>query len=1106
MAEDHKTAAKAEAFQPVTTPTSFPKLEEQVLQFWRDKDVFRRSLKLREGAPEFVFYEGPPTANGRPHAGHVLPRAMKDLIPRYKSMTGYHVSRKAGWDTHGLPVELEIEKKLGISGKPEIEKYGIEKFIDACKDSVLQYTREWEQMTERIGYWLDLSDPYITYDPDYVESVWWALKQIWDKGLLYKGHRVVPYCPRCGTPLSSHEVAQGYEEVEDPSIFVRMPVDFGRMGDDVKERAMKLGLQGAAFLVWTTTPWTLPSNTAIAVKSGEDYVLAEVSRPNRADEQPERLILAKALLEAVFKPAGRDCKIVAEFKADELLGMAYEPPFPYLRRAIPDAPAATHTVIAADFVTLEDGTGIVHMAPAFGEDDARAAREHGLPHFQPVDAQGRFSEAVPEWQGQFVKDADQSIIENLRERGRMFRATKATHTYPFCWRCDSPLLYYSRDAWYIRTTAIKEELLANNETINWYPDHLKHGRFGNWLDNVVDWCISRARYWGTPLPIWACDCGHHECIGSFAELREKAANKVPDVFDPHKPGVDEIVLNCPHCGGVMHRVFDVIDCWFDSGSMPFAQYHYPFATDLAGRFPADFICEAIDQTRGWFYTLLVISTLLKGQAPYKNVLVTEFGVDAEGQKMSKHKGNVLHPQEVLDKLGADALRWFLYVVSPPWLPKRFSMKTMAETQGALLGTLWNVYAFFVLYANVDGWSPADYRGGANTGKALVDLLPPPEARTEMDRWILSRLNSVTKQVRDCLEAYDITPAARAVQTFVDDLSKWYLRRNRRRYWTDTMDADKQAAYLTLYHCLTQLSLLLAPFTPFAAEALYQNLVAGVDGSAPLSVHLCDYPQVDATLVDAALERRMETLREFVALGRAARDKARIGVRMPLPLAVLNGKNSELMDDDLRAILAEELNVREVRVADLDDYLTFRIKLRFDKLGPRVGKGVQDVARALGALPPSQVARATAAGETITVGEGAAFAAGHGPVELTADEIEVKAEPNAGFAVEADHGRTIVLDLTQSRDLLLDGLAREIVSRIQRQRKEAGLNVEDRIITYYRASGDLAEAVASRSEYIASETLTRDFVALAAGEEAPAGASGQEWDVLDEPLYVAVKKA
>lgn len=1106
MAEDNNAATKGRAFEPVTTPVSFPALEQKVLQFWREKDIFRQSLKLREGGPEFVFFEGPPTANGKPHAGHVLPRAMKDLIPRYKTMNGYHVARKAGWDTHGLPVELEIEKKLGISGKPEIERYGVEKFIEACKESVLQYTREWEQMTERIGYWIDMSDPYITYMPDYVESVWWALKQIWDKGLLYKGHRIVPYCPRCGTPLSSHEVAQGYAEVEDPSIFVRMPLAVDRLTGDVKERAEELGLDGAAFLVWTTTPWTLPSNTALAVKAGEDYVLAEVSRPNRPDERSERLILAKALLESVFKPAGREYKVVREFKADDLLGLAYEPPFPYLRRAIPDAPAATHTVIAGDFVTLEDGTGIVHIAPAFGEDDARAGREHGLPLFQPVDAQGKFTEAVPEWQGQFVKDADPGIIENLRERGRMFRATKARHTYPFCWRCDSPLLYYARDAWFIRTTAIKEQLLANNETVNWYPDHLKHGRFGNFLDNVIDWCISRSRYWGTPLPIWTCDCGHHECIGSFKELREKAITPVPEAFDPHKPGVDEVVLRCPQCGGEMSRVPDVIDCWFDSGAMPFAQYHYPFATDLEGKFPADFICEAIDQTRGWFYSLLVISTLLKGQAPYKNVLVTEFGVDAEGQKMSKHKGNVLHPQEVLDKLGADALRWFLYVVSPPWLPKRFSLKTMAEAQGALLGTLWNVYSFFVLYANVDGWNPADYRTGENAGKALVDLLPPAAARTEMDRWILARLNSTIKQVRDCLDNYDVTPAARAIQTFVDDLSRWYLRRNRRRYWTDVMDADKQAAYLTLYHCLTQVSLLLAPFTPFAAEAIYQNLVAGVDPNAPISVHLCDYPQPDAALSDAALEQRMETLREFVALGRAARDKARIGVRMPLPLLALNGKGSELMDDDLRAILAEELNVREVRVSELDDYLTYRIKLRFDRLGPRVGKGVQDVAKALAALPPAQVARACAAGEAITVGQGPEFAAGHGPVELSPDDIEVKAEPKEGFAVEADHGRTVVLDLTQSRDLLLDGLAREIVSRIQRQRKEAGLNVEDRIITYYRASGDLAGAFASRRDYIGGETLTREFVPLAAGENPPADASGQEWDVLDEPLYVAVKKA
>ncbi len=1034
-------------FKRVGRP-NWPALEAEVLDFWRSAGVFRRSLDGRRGRPAFVFFEGPPTANGRPHVGHVLPRSMKDLITRYKAMDGFFVDRKAGWDTHGLPVELEVEKRLGLSGKADIEAYGVEAFTKRCKESVFQYEEEWERLTERIGYWVDLDDAYVTYRNGYVESVWWALRQIWDLGLLYQGHKVVPYCPRCGTALSDHEVAQGYAEVEDPSVFVRFPVE-GQVA----------GQRDVALLVWTTTPWTLPSNVAVAVRPGEAYVVVESAGPGPG--QSEKLVVAKGRLEEVFGPDGpagaeraapdatRPFRVLAELDGEGLLGLRYRPPFDFFAAEAPaPAPASgrAFVVVGADFVTLEDGTGLVHLAPAFGEDDLRVGQAEGLAVFQPVDTRGRFTAEVTPWAGRFVKDADPEIVADLARRGLLFREMKYRHPYPFCWRCDTPLLYYARGAWFIRMTAVRDRLLAENAAVDWHPGHVGDGRFGDWLENVVDWNLSRERYWGTPLPVWVCpDCGHKHCVGGFEELRRMSVAPVPDgeAFDPHRPYIDEVRLRCPKCGGAMRRVPEVIDCWFDAGSMPFAQWHYPFENQATfdEHFPADYICEAVDQTRGWFYTLLAISTLLFKQAPYRHVLVTGHGLDETGQAMSKHKGNVLDPWVVLDRYGADALRWFLYVTSPPWVSKRITLEGIAEAQRTTLDTLWNVPSFFTLYAGIDRWRPA---AGAQPGGRPSG---PSGADAPLDRWILSRLTGTTEEVRTALDAYDVTTAARALTVFVDDLSNWYVRRSRRRFWKAAADQDKDQAYATLHHVLRSTAKLMAPFTPFLAEQVYRDLTgtggegpegAEVAGRAePDSVHLCDYPRPDPRLRDTALEAGMEAARRLVAMGRAARGRAGIKTRQPLPELVAGGLSAEQRQSvaALADLLADELNVKECRL---------------DGAGP-------------------------------------------------------EAEPGPGWVAESAGGLWVTLRTEVSADLRLEGLARELVNRIQRARREAGLEVADSVELTYLAAGDLARAAARHADYIRLETLAERFEPGAADVAPGEGHVRQEWAVEGESFVLWLRR-
>ena len=858
-------------YREVSSQVDFPALEASILERWGERDVFARSIAQRDGAEEFVFYEGPPTANGRPGVHHVLARVFKDIYPRYKTMRGYAVPRKAGWDCHGLPVELEVEKEIGLKSKREIEAYGIEKFNERCRESVLRYVSDWERLTERIGYWIDLSDAYKTMTNEYVESVWWSLKKVYDQDLLYEDFKVVPYCPRCGTPLSDHEVAQGYATVTDPSVYVRFPL---------------ADTPGTSLLVWTTTPWTLLSNAAVAIHPEVSYVAVE--------HGGERLILAEPLVHRVL---GADAKPVEWFDAGSLEGREYEPPF---RFAEPDKRA--WFVVSAEFVTTEDGTGIVHMAPAYGAEDLEVGRQFDLPVIHLVDEEGKFVEAVKPWAGRFVKEADPDIVADLRDRGLLLRAETIEHTYPLCWRCNTPLLYYARTSWYIRTTGRKKELLDANEAVNWYPDHIKHGRFGDWLANNIDWSLSRNRYWGTPLPIWRCPQGHVVCIGEVADLADRAGKDLSNL-DLHRPFVDDITFGCVECGGEMRRVREVIDAWYDSGSMPFAQWHYPFEREdvFAERFPADYICEAIDQTRGWFYSLLAIATLLWGRSAYENVVCLGLIVDKDGRKMSKSLGNVLDPWEVLDRFGADALRFFLFTSGSPWATRRVSLDAIEELQRGFLRMLWNVYSFYVLYANTDGLDPT-----------TADV--PVSERHELDRWILSELHDTVRAVTSGMDGYDATGAGRRLVAFVDDLSNWYVRRSRRRFWKEAEDRDKAAAHLTLHECLRTLSLALAPFTPFLADEIWDNIVRGIRPEAPDSVHLADWPSYDETLIDEELRGSMAAARRVVALGLQARDQAKIKVRQPLAAAAVSGTGAELAMRHA-AIIAEELNVKDVRVAD-----------------------------------------------------------------------------------------------------------------------------------------------------------------------------------------------
>jgi isoleucyl-tRNA synthetase len=1031
-------------FEPVDPKQSFPELEERVLARWREADVFPRSLANREGAETWSFYEGPPTANGRPGSHHVLARVFKDVYPRYKTMCGYRVPRKAGWDCHGLPVELEVEKQLGISSKQEIEELGIAEFNRRCRESVFEYVEEWNRLTERIGFWIDLDHPYVTLEDDYIESVWWSLRRLWDEERLYEGHKVVPYCPRCGTALSSHEVAQGYKEVEDPSIYVRFPL----LGEDGAETEESL-------LVWTTTPWTLPGNVAVAVAPEVVYV--------RARAGTETLILAEPLVEKVL---GEGAEILDRLPGTELVGRRYRGPVFELADG---GPQDSFRVLAGDFVTTEDGTGLVHLAPAFGEDDYAVAAAEGLfdptrhaSLYNPVGLDGRFDDRVLGFEGRFVKDpeATAALIADLDRRGLLFRAQVYEHAYPHCWRCGTPLLYYAKSSWYVATSQARDELLANNEQIGWHPEHIKHGRFGKWLENNVDWALSRDRYWGTPLPIWVCageGCEGRFCAGSVAELRERSRSEIPD--DLHRPYIDEVTLECESCGGEMRRVESVIDTWYDSGAMPFAQFHYPFENEeeFEQRFPADFICEAIDQTRGWFYTLLAESSLLFGTSSYRNCVCLGHIQDPEGQKMSKSRGNVVEPWDVIDAHGADAFRWYYLTAQQPWSGYRFSVETVGESVRQFLLTLWNTYSFWVLYANAEDLGPEDFRGPAG-----IDA--EAEGLNDLDRWALSRLQATTATVRERMDEFDCTGAGRAIAEYVEELSNWYVRLSRRRFW----DGDR-AAFATLRHCLLETVALLAPFVPFLADEIHGNLAgaaAGASGELPDSVHLRDYPETDPALADPELEAGMAAVRLTVELGRAARAQAKAKVRQPLRRAVIVANEAERAAIEARAALVTaELNVKELDfVSDESELVSYTAKPNYRSLGPRFGKRMPQVAAAIEALDAAHVAEVMANGGEVGINvEGDEHTLGP-------DELALSLQPLEGYEVEAEAGHAVALQLELDDDLRREGLAREIVHAVQIARKEAGLEITDRIELSLAGDEELLAAVRAHERYVAGEVL------------------------------------
>src|SRR5215218_2041899 len=1011
--------------QPVDPQQSFPAMEEATLARWRADDVFHETVRRRKGRPPWIFYEGPPTANGRPGTHHVLARIFKDIFPRYRTMCGFYVERKGGWDCHGLPVELAVEEELGFTSKDDIERYGIAEFNKKCRESVFTYVEEWARLTERIAYWVDLDEAYRTLDDSYIESVWWALRTIWDKGLLYEGHKVVPYCPRCGTALSSHELGQpgAYRDVIDPSAYVRLPVT---------QPAGPLAA-GDELLIWTTTPWTLPSNAAVAVDPDLTYVRV------RTDDGAV-LVLAEALIERVL---GDGVDIVARFAGGEMVGAAYEPPFPFIPGSAYGEKG--HTVLPADFVTAEDGTGLVHTALAFGEDDYRLGEQQGMTVVNPVRPDGTFDERIGAYAGRAVRGANDDLVEDLRARGRLFRVEDYEHAYPHCWRCGTALLYYAKPSWYIRTSAIRDRLLASNETVNWHPPHVKHGRFGNWLEGNVDWALSRERYWGTPLPVWRCEQGHTHCIGSFDELEELSGVRLEDA---HRPYVDEVGFPCIECGGRMQRVPEVIDVWFDSGAMPFAQWHAPHenAEHFRERFPADYVCEALDQTRGWFYSLLAVSTLLFDRSSYKNVVCLGLLLGPDGQKMSKSKGNTVDPWEVLDRFGADALRWYFFTSKQPWDGYRFSLETIGEAVRQFLLQLWNTYGFYVLYANANGVSPG----------ALPD---PAESSHELDRWALSRLSATVEIARERMDDYDATAAGRAIQAFVDDLSNWYVRRSRRRFW----DGDA-AAFATLHHCLVGVVQLLAPFTPFIADEIYRNL--DPDGEA--SVHLCDYPDTDpAHPRDVALEEAMEVAREAVRLGLAARGQSKIKLRQPLHAAaiVATGREREAIER-LSDVVRSELNVKELRfVSAADELGELEVKPNYRALGPRFGKQMPLVADAVAGLDPAHVAAALREGRTVGV-----MIEGHDH-ELGAEDLQIAMQPLDGYQLEREGSHAVALELALDDGLRREGLAREVVHAVQAARKAAGLDVSDRIALTLGGAEELLAAAREHEPYVTGETLT-----------------------------------
>ncbi|MBD8915815.1 MAG: isoleucine--tRNA ligase [Pseudobutyrivibrio sp.] len=1048
-------------YKKVNTELNFVEREKAVEKFWRDNDIFKKSMENRKEGETYTFYDGPPTANGKPHIGHVETRTIKDMIPRYQTMKGKYVPRKAGWDTHGLPVEIEVEKKLGLDGKEQIEEYGMEPFIEQCKESVWKYKGMWEDFSNTVGFWADMDDPYVTYDNNFIESEWWALRQIWDKKLLYKGFKIVPYCPRCGTPLSSQEVAQGYKLVKERSAIVRFKV----VGED------------AYFLAWTTTPWTLPSNVALCVNPDEMYCKVKAA-------DGYTYYMAEALLDKVLGSlAGEGEKayeVLETMTGKDLEYKEYEALFACTAEAAAKQNKKGHFVTCDSYVTMSDGTGIVHIAPAFGEDDANVGRKYDLPFVQFVDGKGEMTEETP-YAGKFVKDADKDVLVDLDKEGKLFAAPKFEHDYPHCWRCDTPLIYYARESWYIKETAVKDDLIRNNNTVNWIPESIGSGRFGNWLENIQDWAISRNRYWGTPLNIWECECGHQECIGSRAELAERAGNPKAAEVELHRPHIDNVTFVCPDCGKTMHRVPEVIDCWFDSGAMPFAQHHYPFENKelFEQQFPAQFISEAVDQTRGWFHSLMAESTLLFNKAPYENVIVLGHVQDENGQKMSKSKGNAVDPFDALETYGADAIRWYFYTASAPWIPKRFSGKLVQEGQRKFMGTLWNTYAFFVLYANIDAF---------DASKHTLDY----EKLAVMDKWILSRLNSAVKEVDDDLANYRIPEAAKALDAFVDDMSNWYVRRSRERFWAKGMEQDKINAYMTLYTCLVTICKAAAPMIPFMTEEIYQNLVRSVDANAPESIHLCDYPVVNEQWIDTELETNMDELLKIVVMGRACRNTANIKNRQPIGQMYVKAEKD--LPEFYLDIIADELNVKKVSfTSDVEAFTTYTFKPQLRTVGPKYGKFLKGIQQALAELDGNAAMASLKADGVLRLPEVDAS------IELSEEDLLIAMTQKEGYVTENDPSMTVVLDTNLTEELLEEGFVREIISKIQTMRKEADFEVMDQIAVYYQGSEKVNSIFTKNCDTIKKEVLATE---ITSGDQ---GEYKKEWNINGETVTLGVSK-
>lgn len=1040
-------------YKKVDSGLDFCAREQEVLKFWEENHIFEKSLEKNSDKNIFSFYDGPPTANGKPHIGHILTRVMKDILPRFQTMRGKRVYRKAGWDTHGLPVELEVEKQLGIDGKQEIEKYGIEPFIKKCKESVWKYKGEWERMSDRVGYFVDMEHPYITYDNDYIESVWWSLKEIDQKGLLYKGFKVVPYCPRCGTALSSHEVAQGYKDVKEKSVFVKFEVK---------------GEKNTYLLAWTTTPWTLPSNVALCVNPKEDYV--------KITSGGVDYILAQALVPSLFT----EYTEVWKKKGKEIEGIEYQPLYSFASFR-----EKAYYVVSDDYVTLTDGSGIVHIAPAFGEDDSRVGKKYNLPFVQTVNERGRFVEEATPFRGMFMKDADKHVIADLNTRGLLFRELMYEHSYPHCWRCDTPLIYYARSSWFIKMTEVKDKLIRNNQSVHWMPPSIGSGRMGNFLENVIDWGISRERYWGTPLPVWVCpDCGKYHVIGSREELK-RLSGRTEDV-ELHRPYIDEVTFQCG-CGGTMRRTPEVMDCWYDSGSMPFAQYHYPFENKemFEKNFPADFISEAVDQTRGWFYTLLAISTLIFDKAPFRNCIVLGHVNDKNGIKMSKHKGNVVDPWSVLDKQGADAVRWYFYTASAPYLPSRFYEEAVSEAQRKFMGTLWNAYAFFVLYADIDKYNPAEH------SIAKVKL-------TALDRWIVSELNALIQTVTEELEVYNTYDAARKIQDFTDKLSNWYIRRNRDRFWGGGMTADKKAAFTTLWYVLSEFAKVIAPFTPFMAESIYQNLVTPFFKDAPVSVHLAQYPKADLKKIDRKLMEGMENVMDVVLAGRSARNASGIKNRQPLSVMYVSSERKMEFTDEMLSIVADELNIKKYLKADnLSEYVQYKLKPQLKTLGPKYGKQLGAIRAYLTDCNADEAEKIV---KTVKSGKVYNADIAGSRVELSLDDLLIETVNKQGFASESQCGVTVVLDLALTDALLLEGTAREIVSKIQTMRKDFGLEVTDRIDIFFEAEGLSEKVLKEHRKLISDDVLCKNII------EGEGGTYTKTWKINDDNVTLSIRKS